>query len=173
MERELRNALRSAVTACRRQLEDSVRRQLEGQFGIYAAGRITDESRMTNLAPEDLAFRRDLVAGLHVVRSDVDVPAIHLDVTVRNELTRAIAGVGQTEPINHIIEPCLQKLEQCLPRHTAFAQCVLENPAELLFEQSILVTELLLFAESDRVIGLFTTRAFGAMHPRRIIFPLE
>src|SRR5947209_3812935 len=64
MERELRNALRTTVTACRKTLEDSVRLALEGQFGIRGDGQITDEARLTHISPDEMGFRSDLVAAL-------------------------------------------------------------------------------------------------------------
>ena len=49
----------------------------------------------------------------------------------------------------------------------------LEDPAELLFHQAVLETELLLFPERDRVVRLFAAGSFRTVHSRRIIFPLE
>ena len=36
MDQAIRNKLRGVVTQCRRLLEDSVRQELQGKFGIYA-----------------------------------------------------------------------------------------------------------------------------------------
>src|SRR5437588_11596617 len=118
-------------------------------------------------------FDRDLVAGFHVERSDVDAAAVNLDVTVRNELAGSVASVGEAEAINYVVEARLKELQKRLAGHTAFAQRVLENPAELSLKKAVLITKFLFLAERDCVIGLFAARTFGAVHSRRIIFPLE
>src|SRR5207248_10502184 len=100
---------------------------------------------------------RDFVAGFHIEGSDVDVAAIDLNVAVRHELARSVARIRQTETINHIIEPRFEKLEQCFTSNAAFTQSVLENPAELTLEQSVLVTQLLFLAESDRIVRLLSS----------------
>ena len=125
------------------------------------------------LARFRFVFDRDLVPCFHIVGSDVHAAVVNLDVAVRNELTRGVASVGETEPINHVVESGFEKLKQRFTGHAAFAQRVLENPAELALEKTVLVTKLLFFAERDRVFGLFSSRAFRAMHPGRIIFSLE
>src|SRR5204863_5880097 len=104
---------------------------------------------------------------------NVHVPAIHLDVSVRDELPRAAAGVRETEAEDDVIQPRLQKLEQRFTGDAALAQGGLENPAELFLEQTVLIPELLFFAEGDRVIGLLAARALRAVHAGRIILSLE
>jgi hypothetical protein len=64
-------------------------------------------------------------------------------------------------------------LQQRLARHTAFAQGVLENSAELPFEQTILITELLFFPERYGVLRLLAPRTLWSVHARRVIFPLK
>ncbi len=68
MERELRNSLRTVVTACRKLIEDSLRLTLEGKFGIRPDGRLTDEVRLTHLSADELEFRRDLVTALQHIQ---------------------------------------------------------------------------------------------------------
>ena len=45
MDQAIRNKLRGVVTQCRRLLEDSVRDELQGKFGVYAARK--DDCRWT------------------------------------------------------------------------------------------------------------------------------
>jgi hypothetical protein len=66
MDQNTRNTLRNVVTQCRRLLEDSVAQVLQGQFGIFAAGKkdevqIEPEARMSHLSEEDRAYRQDLL----------------------------------------------------------------------------------------------------------------
>ena len=92
---------------------------------------------------------------------------------VGNELTRAAAGIGQAQTKDDVVEAGLEQLQKRFAGHAAFAQCVLENPPELSFQQSVLVTQLLFLTKRNGVIGLFPSRTFRPMHPGRIIFPLE
>ena len=65
MDQAIRNKLRGVVTQCRRLLEDSVRDELQGKFGIYAAKKddvqVDNAARMTNLDAEDRAVRKDIL----------------------------------------------------------------------------------------------------------------
>ncbi len=66
MDQSTRNTLRNVVTQCRKLLEESVAQVLQGQFGIYAAGKKDDvqiepEARMSHLSEEDRAYRQDLL----------------------------------------------------------------------------------------------------------------
>ncbi|MEX2121597.1 MAG: BREX-1 system adenine-specific DNA-methyltransferase PglX [Pirellulales bacterium] len=66
MDQTLRNKLRSVVTQCRKLLEESVSKELQGKFGIYAGGKkdavqIEDEARLSHLSDADLAARRDIL----------------------------------------------------------------------------------------------------------------
>src|SRR6516164_8853573 len=66
MEQATRNKLRNVVTQSRRLLEESVRNELQGRFGVYTDAKtdgvvVEDEARMTNLNDEDRAYRKDLI----------------------------------------------------------------------------------------------------------------
>ena len=58
MDKTLRNTLRNVVTQCRRQLEEAVAEVLEGQFGIYASGKVDDAERMEHLSADDREYRK-------------------------------------------------------------------------------------------------------------------
>ena len=120
-----------------------------------------------------LVFNGDLIARLHVIGSNINAAPVHEDVPMRNELAGGTARICQAQPENHIVDPRLKKLEKCLASDAALAQCVLENAPELALEQSVLITELLLFSERNRIIGLFAPGTFRAVHTGRIIFSLQ
>src|SRR4051794_39854161 len=65
MDQAIRNKLRGVVTQCRMLLEESVRDELQGKFGVYAARKndvqVDDEARMTNLDDEERAARKDIL----------------------------------------------------------------------------------------------------------------
>lgn len=90
-----------------------------------------------------------------------------------NELARAAAGIGKAQTENNIVEAGLEQLQKRFAGDAAFTQCVLENPPELSLQQPVLITQLLFFTEGNGVIGLFPSRTFRPVHPRRIILPLE
>jgi hypothetical protein len=64
MDQAIRNKLRGVVTQCRKLLEDSVRQELQGKFGIYAAKKddvqVDDENRL-NLTAEEGPSRKDIL----------------------------------------------------------------------------------------------------------------
>jgi hypothetical protein len=68
MDQSIRSKLRTAVTQCRKLLEEAVTQVLQGQFGISVNGKkdeihVEDESSL-KLTAEDQGCRRDLVAHL-------------------------------------------------------------------------------------------------------------
>jgi hypothetical protein len=66
VEQATRNKLRNTVTQCRKLLEEAVRNELQGRFGVHADAKrdhvvVDDEARMTNLTGEDRTYRKDLI----------------------------------------------------------------------------------------------------------------
>jgi hypothetical protein len=87
MDQGIRNKLRGVVTQCRRLLEDSVRDELQGKFGVYA-GRKDDvqvdaEARMTNLGDEERAARKDILDHFAHIKARGFRPNETLDQLVR------------------------------------------------------------------------------------------
>jgi hypothetical protein len=69
MDKALRNTLRNVVTQCRRELEKSVAEMLEGQFGIYATGKIDDIAAMSHLSAVDREYRSQLLVHLEHIQA--------------------------------------------------------------------------------------------------------
>jgi len=69
MDKSLRNTLRNVVTQCRKLLEEAVAEVLEGQFGIYATGKIESADRMGHLSTDDLEYREQLLIHLQHIRA--------------------------------------------------------------------------------------------------------
>lgn len=64
MDQAIRNKLRAVVTQCRKLLEDSVRQELQGKFGIYAAKKDdvqVDEENRLNLTTQERPARKDIL----------------------------------------------------------------------------------------------------------------
>src|SRR5438093_10216083 len=76
-------------------------------------------------------FDRDLVAGFHIIGSNVHAAPVHEYVPVRNQLPGGAPRIGQAEAVNDVIESGLEKLEQRFAGYTALTERILENAAEL------------------------------------------
>src|SRR3954447_24668401 len=87
MDQAIRNKLRGVVTQCRRLLEDSVRDELQGKFGVYAARKddvqVDDEARMTHLGDEERAARTDILDHFAHIKARGFKPKDALDQLVR------------------------------------------------------------------------------------------
>jgi hypothetical protein len=87
MDQAIRNKLRGVVTQCRRLLEDSVRDELQGKFGVYVARKddvqVDDEARMTNLGDEERAARKDILDHFDHIKARGFNPKDALDQLVR------------------------------------------------------------------------------------------
>src|SRR6476659_974346 len=92
---------------------------------------------------------------------------------MRDQLARCTPSVREAEAENDVVEPGLEKLEQGFAGNATPLEGSLEDPAELLFHQAVLETELLFFPERDRVVRLFAAGSFRTVHSRRIVLPLE
>jgi hypothetical protein len=92
---------------------------------------------------------------------------------MRHELARCTARVSESKPVNNIIESRFQQLEKRFTGYTTLAQRTLENAPELSFKQSILIAQLLFFAEGNRVIGLLAPGAPRAVDAGWIILPFQ
>jgi hypothetical protein len=86
MNQEIRNKLRNVVTHCRKLLEDSVSRELEGKYGIFAKKeQVTADpnAKMSHLTEEEQAARKDILDHLGHVKARGFKPKEALDQLVR------------------------------------------------------------------------------------------
>jgi hypothetical protein len=107
----------------------------------------------------------DLVALLHVVAGDVDLMAVHADMTVVDQLAGGRAALGETEQINNAVEAGLQQLEETFAGDTALILGDFEDAAELALKQAVDVTELLLFIQGRRRTRRVCGGIFGPCCP--------
>src|SRR5439155_18471923 len=77
------------------------------------------------------------------------------------------------EAIDDIVQSCFEKLKKRFTGHTALAQRVLENAAELPLEKPILITQFLFFPKRNCILRLFPPGPPRTMHAGRIIFSLQ
>ena len=74
MDKETRNELRKTVINCRKILEASIGDELEGNYGIYRNGKITDWTTISHLSEEEMEFRDQLIVYIkHIESSGFDI----------------------------------------------------------------------------------------------------
>src|SRR4029077_18278713 len=120
-----------------------------------------------------LVLDRNFVACFHIIGSNVHAASVHEHVPMRHELARGAARVSESKPVDNIIESRFQQLEKRFTGYTTLAQRTLENAPELFFKQSVLVAQLLFFAESNRVIRLLAPGTSRAVYAGWIILALQ
>src|SRR5439155_8996622 len=125
----------------------------EQPFGDVATGgegsRFDDTAHRAGLVPN-----RDDVPGLHPVRGDVDLAPVDLEMAVRDELPGLVPAHRQTTPVDHVVEPELQELQQPGAGHPLGVRGLFVVAAELLLEHAVDTAGLLLLAELNEVLAL-------------------
>src|SRR5665213_2836834 len=94
---------------------------------------------------------RDFVTLLDDERRDIDLAAIHLDMSVTHDLARLRAACAQTHPVDYAVETPFQRAQQVLARDAFHLDGFGEGIAELGFQHSVDAAHLLLFAKLQSV----------------------
>src|SRR5262245_49254983 len=114
----------------------------------------------------------DDVTGLHRVRRDVDLLAVHREVPVAHQLPRLRPRGREAQAVDHVVHAPLEQLQQRLAGDAARALRHLEVAAELVLEDAVNALDLLLLAQLQAVadqLGL----AQLAVLPRRQVALLD
>src|SRR4051812_14572663 len=74
------------------------------------AVRLTEDDERRHL--ERLLADVDHVVGGNLVRRDVDLAAVHLEVAVDDQLAGMAAGPGEAGPVHDVVEAALEELQQ-------------------------------------------------------------
>src|SRR5215212_5927559 len=98
--------------------------ELEPCRNAASAGRLDGLTDLVVLAA--LLANLDHIALAGLVGGDVDLLAVHLDVTVAHELTRLGAGCGEAEGVDHVVQPELELAEKVLTGDARLALGALE-----------------------------------------------
>src|SRR5690606_28819973 len=108
----------------------------------------------------------DLVARLEAVRRDVDPLAVHEDVAVRDELPGLAPGVADAEPVDHVVEPGFEELQEHGTRRALGLGGLVEQVAELLLAHVVVDAQLLLLAQAHPVVARLAATALAVLAGR-------
>ena len=98
-----------------------------------------------------VAAHGDRVARAHRVRRDVHLLAVDGEVAVADELARLRARRREAQPVDDVVEPALEHLQQQLARDALLPVGRLEVAAELVLEHAVGALDLLLLAQLHAV----------------------
>ena len=126
---------------------------IEGEPARDGAGAVLFQIALGKLAGGREVLDLDLVAGLAGVAGDIDLVAVHANVTVADELAGGRAALGETKEVDHAVETGFEELEEAFAGDAALVLGDLEGAAELTLKQTVGVTELLLFIQTDGILG--------------------
>lgn len=127
-----------------------------GRHGPVAVGlpRQLEREHLAALVPDvdDVVLR-------HAVARHVDALAVDQEVAVAHELTGGAAGPGQAGPVDHVVEPSFQDLQQVLTGLAGAPRGFLVVAAELLLHDAVGEPRLLLLLELEQVLLLLDPAA--------------
>src|SRR5215207_3505436 len=129
-----------------------VAEHLEPRRHRAGAGQLAGDHERGELA--GLLPHVDDVAGVHPVRRDVHLPAVHQHVPVPDELAGGVPGRREAGPVDHVVQPRLEDLQQDLTGLAGLAVGLLVVPAELLLQHAVDAAGLLLLAQLQQVFGV-------------------
>src|SRR5829696_9450088 len=113
----------------------------------------------------------DDVAVAHLVARDVHPPAVDRPVAVADELARLAPGAGEAEADEDVVEAPLEQGQQVLARDAGLTAGLLVVVAELLLQDAVVATGLLLLAQLHPVLALLLAAA--AVVARRVRAALD
>jgi hypothetical protein len=99
----------------------------------------------------------DPVAGPGLERRHVGGPSVDCEVAVRDELASLGAGAGEAHPVDHVVQPELQRPKQVLAGHAGPALGNHEVVAELALEHAVRAANLLLLTQLHAVLANLAT----------------
>src|SRR5690606_38882131 len=94
----------------------------------------------------------DNVAGPHHERGNVGFPAVDGEVPVPDQLPGLRSRIGKPHPVDNVVQPALQELQQIVTSHTTLADRFAIELAKLRFENAVVPARLLLFAQLHAVL---------------------
>src|SRR5215207_10857037 len=117
------------------------------------------------------SLERHDVVGLDLEARDVHPPAVHLKVAVADDLARLSARGSEAEAIDDVVETRLEHPQELLARDSRALRRLVVVVAELLLENAVVATCLLLLTQLKKVLRLLDAPA--PVLSRRIAAPLD
>src|ERR1700684_331225 len=115
---------------------------------------------------ERLGGHLDDVVLAHPVGRDVDLPAVHREVAVRDQLAGHVAALGEARAEDHVVQAPLEELEHGLAGPAVLAYRFLVVAVELPLEDAVDPARLLLLPDLLQVVAFL--RAVPAVLARRV-----
>src|SRR5918911_1752876 len=94
------------------------------------------------------------VVGADPVGRDVDLAAVHPDVPVTDQLAGHVPGLGEAGPVDHVVQPRLEDLQQDLTGLARLLVGLFVVAAELLLQHAVDAAGLLLLAQLQQVLAV-------------------
>src|SRR5271167_577867 len=113
--------------------------------------------RLENRQLEAVFADGDLLADTYLVRGDVDLAAIHLNVSVTHQLAGLAAGHAESQAIDHVVQAALQLLQEQFAGDALGARGLLE-----------VITELAFLGEVNTLGLLFLSKLQAVAHDLRL-----
>src|SRR5829696_6369194 len=115
--------------------------------------------------PGLLAHLDDVARG-HPVGRDVHLLAVDQQVAVPDQLPGSVPGRREAGPVDHVVQPRLEDLQQDLTGLAGLAVRLFVVPAELLLQHAVHAAGLLLLPQLEQVLGVLGATA--AVLARRV-----
>src|SRR6185503_655229 len=149
---------------------------LAGEVVVVGLEPRRDRCGQVCCVPDDLLDRAsglqgDHVVGPHLKARDVHTAAVHLEVAVPDDLARLGPRGGKAKAIDDVVEARLEHAQKRLARDALGLGGLLVVVTELLLENAVVPTRLLLFAELQEVLRLLD--AAPAMLTGRVAAALD
>src|SRR5205814_1195445 len=129
--------------------KELIRVELQPRRNAAAAGRLdglADLIILPALLPD-----LDHFAFADLVRGDIVLPSVHLDVPMPDELPRLSARRSESERVDDVVEPQLELAKKHLAGDALLRVGALEVQPELLLQQPINALDLLLLAKLQAI----------------------
>src|SRR5690606_14315323 len=95
----------------------------------------------------------DDVAHLHPRRRDIHLLPVHREVTVHHQLPGRSARRREAQPVDHVVQPALQELQEGFARHALAAGRLLVITPKLALQHPVDPAQLLLLTQVDAVFS--------------------
>src|SRR5262245_55344998 len=160
------------VVACRHRLDHAFEGVLVELDPSRHAAPLDRAERLDDAAHgARLLAHLDRVVGAHQVRRDVDPAAVDLEVAVPHQLARLGVVAGEAHPVDHVVEPALEQLDEVVAGHALPARRLVVVAAELALGDPVDALDLLLLAQLLAVVRPLAPARLAVL-TRRIRPPL-